>query len=122
MGDAADILFGTHGQMTTSSAIRLARRIEPYDPLWFEEPVPPDQIEGLGRVARATSIPVATGERLATRAEFHDVLRAGVSIVQPDIGRAGGVWETKKIAALAEAVIDQFSASPLSSIRLCDDR
>ena len=102
VGDAADILFGTHGQMTTSSAIRLARRIEPYDPLWFEEPVPPDQVDGLERVARATSIPVATGERLTTRAEFHDALRAGVSIVQPDIGRAGGVWETKKIALLAE--------------------
>lgn len=102
VGDRADILFGTHGQMTTSSAIRLAKRLEPYDPLWFEEPVPPDQGAGLTRVAEATSIPVATGERLTTRAEFHDVLRAGVSIVQPDIGRSGGIWETKKIAVMAE--------------------
>jgi len=95
-------LFGTHGQMTTSSAIRLARRLEPYDPLWFEEPCPPDQVEAIGKVAAATSIPVATGERLTTRVEFHQVLKAGVSILQPDIGRSGGVWETKKIAALAE--------------------
>jgi 2-dehydro-3-deoxyphosphogalactonate aldolase len=102
VGDRADILFGTHGQMTTSSAIRLARRLEPYDPLWFEEPCPPDQVEAIGKVAAATSIPVATGERLTTRVEFHQALKAGVSILQPDIGRSGGIWETKKIAVLAE--------------------
>ena len=102
VGDRADILFGTHGQMTTSSAIRLARRLEPYDPLWFEEPCPPDQIDAIGVVAHATSIPVATGERLTTRVEFHAALKAGVSILQPDIGRSGGVWETKKIAVMAE--------------------
>ena len=102
VGDRADILFGTHGQMTTSSAIRLARRLEPYDPLWFEEPCPPDQMEGIGRVAGSTTIPVATGERLTTRVEFHAALKAGVSILQPDIGRSGGIWETKKIACMAE--------------------
>jgi galactonate dehydratase len=102
VGDRADILFGTHGQMTTSSAIRLAKRIEPYDPLWFEEPCPPDQMEAIGKVAAATSIPVATGERLTTRVEFHQALKAGVSILQPDIGRSGGIWETKKIAVIAE--------------------
>jgi 2-dehydro-3-deoxyphosphogalactonate aldolase len=102
VGDRADILFGTHGQMTTSSAIRLAKKLEPYDPLWFEEPCPPDQMEAIGRVSAATAIPVATGERLTTRIEFHQALRQGVSILQPDIGRSGGVWETKKIAVIAE--------------------
>lgn len=102
VGDRADILFGTHGQMTTSSAIRLARRLEPFDPLWFEEPCPPDQMDAIGRVAHATSIPVAAGERLTTKEEFHRALRAGVSIVQPDIGRSGGIWETKKIAVITE--------------------
>ena len=102
VGDDADILFGTHGQMTTSSAIRLAKRLEPYDPLWFEEPCPPDQMDAIGKVAAATSIPVATGERLTTKIEFHQALKAGVSILQPDIGRSGGIWETKKFAALAE--------------------
>jgi len=106
VGDRADILFGTHGQMTTSSAIRLAMRLQPYDPLWFEEPCPPDQMEAIGKVAKATSIPVATGERLTTRLEFHHALRAGVSILQPDIGRSGGIWETRKIATMAE----QFNA------------
>ncbi|MFT5502591.1 MAG: galactonate dehydratase [Gammaproteobacteria bacterium] len=102
VGDRADILFGTHGQMTTSSAIRLARRLEPYDPLWYEEPCPPDQMDAIGKVAQATSIPIATGERLTTRVEFHQALKAGVSILQPDIGRSGGIWETKKIAVIAE--------------------
>lgn len=102
VGDRADILFGTHGQMTTSSAIRLAKRLEPFDPLWFEEPCPPDQMDAIGKVAAATSIPVATGERLTTRIEFHQALKAGVSILQPDIGRSGGIWETKKIAVIAE--------------------
>jgi galactonate dehydratase len=102
VGDRADILFGTHGQMTTSSAIRLARRLEPYDPLWYEEPCPPDQMDAIGKVAKATSIPVATGERLTTKIEFHQALQAGVSILQPDIGRSGGIWETKKIAMIAE--------------------
>ncbi|MFK7805616.1 MAG: mandelate racemase/muconate lactonizing enzyme family protein [Anaerolineae bacterium] len=102
VGDRADILFGTHGQCTTSSAIRLAKRIEKYDPLWFEEPCPPDQMDAIGRVAAATSIPVSTGERLTTKMEFHAALKAGVAILQPDIGRSGGVWETKKIATIAE--------------------
>ena len=102
VGDRADILLGTHGQMTTSSAIRLARRVEPYDPLWFEEPCPPDQMEAIGKVAAATSIPVATGERLTTKQEFFQALSAGVSIAQPDIGRSGGIWETKKIFVLSE--------------------
>lgn len=102
VGDRADILFGTHGQMTTSSAIRLARRLERYDPLWFEEPCPPDQMSAIAKVARSTSIPIATGERLTTRVEFHEALKAGVSILQPDIGRSGGIWETRKIAMIAE--------------------
>ncbi len=104
VGDRADILFGTHGQFTPAGAIRLGAAIEPFAPLWFEEPVPPDDIPGMAEVARAVRIPVATGERLCTRAEFGAVLRAGAAaIVQPALGRAGGLWETRKIAAMAEA-------------------
>ncbi len=109
IGDRADILFGTHGQMTTSSAIRLAKRLEKYDPLWLEEPCPPDQMAAIGRVAQSTTIPVATGERLTTKIEFHQALQAGVSILQPDIGRSGGIWETKKIATLAEVYNAQIA-------------
>ena len=103
VGEDADLLFGTHGQFTSSGAIRLAARLEPYDPLWFEEPVPPDDLAGMAHVVAATSIPVATGERLTTKTEFARVLEAGVRIVQPNLGRAGGILEGKKIASLAEA-------------------
>jgi len=103
VGTRADILFGTHGQFTAGGAIRLAKAIEPYDPLWFEEPVPPDMPEVMAQVARATSIPVATGERLTTRFEFGRVIEnRAASILQPDLGRSGGIFETKKIAAHAE--------------------
>ncbi len=104
VGDRADLLFGTHGQFTTAGAIRLGQALEPYAPLWFEEPVPPDNIAEMARVAQAVRIPIATGERLTTKAEFGAVLRAGAaSILQPALGRAGGIWEMKKVAALAEA-------------------
>ena len=63
VGDRCDLLFGTHGQFTTSGAIRLARRLEEFEPLWFEEPTPPELPEQMAVVARATSIPIATGER-----------------------------------------------------------
>jgi 2-dehydro-3-deoxyphosphogalactonate aldolase len=103
VGSKADLLFGTHGQMTAAGAIRLAHRIAPYDPLWFEEPVPPDAPEEMGKVARATRVPIAAGERLATKYDFARLLAAGgAAILQPNLGRVGGILEAKKIAALAE--------------------
>ncbi len=103
VGDRADLLFGTHGQFTPGGAIRLGQALEPYSPLWFEEPTPPDNHAAMAEVARAVRIPVATGERLTTKAEFTQVLRAGAAtILQPALGRAGGLWEGKKIATLAE--------------------
>ena len=103
VGNKADLLFGTHGQMTAAGAIRLARRLEPYDPLWLEEPVPPDAPEEMAKVARATSIPIATGERLATKYDFARLLAAGAAaILQLNLGRVGGLLEAKKIAGMAE--------------------
>ena len=103
VGNKADLLFGTHGQMTAAGAIRLARRLEPYDPLWFEEPVPPDAPEEMARVARGTRIPIAAGERLATKYDFARLLQAGsAAILQMNLGRVGGILEGKKIASMAE--------------------
>ena len=103
VGPQADLLFGTHGQFTPAGAIRMAKAIEPYDPLWFEEPVPPDAPAGMGKVAQATSVPIATGERLTTTSEFATALVNGAAILQPALGRAGGIWEARKIAVLAES-------------------
>ena len=103
VGTKADLLFGTHGQMTAAGAIRLAKRLEPFDPLWLEEPVPPDAPEEMAKVARATSIPIATGERLATKYDFARLLQAGsAAIFQLNLGRVGGLLEAKKIAGMAE--------------------
>ncbi|MEO0358767.1 MAG: mandelate racemase/muconate lactonizing enzyme family protein [Pseudomonadota bacterium] len=110
VGDKADLLFGTHGQFTTAGAIRLGKALEPYSPLWFEEPIPPDNVHEMAKVAAAVSIPVATGERLCTKAEFATVLRSGAAtILQPALGRAGGIWEAKKIATLAEVYNAQMA-------------
>lgn len=104
VGDRADLLFGTHGQFTAGGAIRIAQAIAPCRPLWFEEPVPPDDLFAAAEVARSVPVPVALGERLTTRAEFATALRLGAaSILQPATGRAGGIWEMRKIAVLAEA-------------------
>ena len=104
VGDKCDILFGTHGQMTFSSAVRLAKKLEKHDPLWFEEPVPPDNIDSMALVASKTSIPIATGERLSTKYEFAKVIeKKAASIIQFNLGRVGGILEAKKIAAIAEA-------------------
>ena len=103
VGDRADLLFGTHGQFSTPGAIRLGRELEPYNPLWYEEPIPPDNLLEFAEVARQVRIPLATGERLTTKTEFGMLLRAGgVKILQPALGRLGGIMEAKKVAAMAE--------------------
>lgn len=110
VGDRADLLFGTHGQFTTAGAIRLGQALEPYSPLWFEEPIPPDNVAQMAIVASKVRIPVATGERLTTKAEFAPVLRQGAAaILQPALGRAGGIWEMKKVAAMAEVYNAQMA-------------
>ena len=117
VGDRADLLFGTHGQFNVAGAVRLAQAIEPYGPLWYEEPIPPDNLLDFAEVQKAVRIPVATGERFTTKAEFATVLRTGgARILQPALGRAGGIWEGKKIAVIAEA----FTAQVLSLIHISE--
>ena len=110
VGGQVDLLVGTHGQMTPASAIRLARRLEKYDPLWFEEPTPPENARAMSQVARATSIPIATGERLSTKYDFARVLEEqAASILQMNLGRCGGILEAKKIAGMAETYYAQIA-------------
>ena len=110
VGTKADILIGTHGQITTASAIRLAKVLEPFDPLWFEEPVPPENTKEMAKVARSTTIPIATGERLSTVFDFTKLLEDGAAMfLQPDLGACGGISECKKIAAIAEGYYAQMA-------------
>jgi 2-dehydro-3-deoxyphosphogalactonate aldolase len=104
VGSKCDIILGTHGQMTTASAISYSKLLEKYSPLWFEEPIPYENIKELAKVCKSTSIPIAFGEHITTVYEFLRALEEGaVSIIQPDVGNCGGITQAKKIAAIAEA-------------------
>lgn len=104
VGDDLEVGIGTHGQFSTAGAIRAASIFEEYRPMWFEEPVPPEKVEEMARVAAQTSIPIAAGERLATKYEFMALLeKQAAGIIQVDVGQCGGILEAKKIAAIAEA-------------------
>jgi galactonate dehydratase len=99
-----DVAVDFHGRVHRAMAKRLVRALEPYSPLFLEEPVLPEHPEALREIARLTSVPIACGERLYTRWGFKDVLVSGaVDIVQPDLSHAGGILECRKIAAMAEA-------------------
>ena len=104
VGDQMEVGIGTHGQLTTYSAIRVASYLEEYHPFWFEEPVPPENVDEMARVAAHTSIPIASGERLVTKYEFSELLeKQAAQIIQLDVGQCGGILESKKIAGIAEA-------------------
>jgi L-alanine-DL-glutamate epimerase-like enolase superfamily enzyme len=104
IGPAVTLMVDANCAYRAYEAIRLAVRIEPYDIFWFEEPVMPDDYEGHRKVARATSIPVATGENEYTRYGFRDLIRNDcAAILNPDVKVVGGVTEFMKVVALAQA-------------------
>jgi len=102
-GEAMDIMVDLHGRTTAAMAIQYARVLEPYRPFFLEEPCQPEDWRGTARVARATPIPIASGERLCHRHEFLPLLEAGaIAVAQPDVCHAGGLTETRRIAALCD--------------------
>jgi galactonate dehydratase len=107
IGPDAELFIEMHGRFAVHTAIDLCHRLAPYRPGWFEEPVPPENTRALAEVRRAVAplgIPVAAGERLFTRFLFLDLFsERAVDIIQPDVCHAGGIAETRKIAATAEA-------------------
>lgn len=103
VGDDVDILLDMHGRVTPQMAIRYAQRFEEYEPFFMEEPVQAENPAAMAQVAQATSIPIATGERLFTRWGFREILETGAaSLLQPDTCHAGGISEVRRIAALGE--------------------
>ncbi len=102
-GDEMDIMVDLHGRTTAAMAIQYARVLEPYRPFFLEEPCQPEDPRGIARVARATPIPIAAGERLTHRHEFLHLLQAeAIAVAQPDVCHAGGLTETRRIAALCD--------------------
>jgi L-alanine-DL-glutamate epimerase-like enolase superfamily enzyme len=104
IGYDIDLMVDANSAFSASSAIRIGRKLEHYEVYWFEEPVPPDDLDGYIRVSHALDIPVSGSESLFGRYNFRDlIVKQAVDIVQPDIGRCGGISECQKIAAMAEA-------------------
>ncbi len=103
VGDGVDIAIDCHGRLSPAMARAAAKGLEPLSPMFLEEPCLPENPKALALVARSTTIPVATGERLFTRWGFREVLeRQAAAILQPDLCHCGGIMEGRKIAAMAE--------------------
>jgi galactonate dehydratase len=99
-----DLMIEAHSRFSVPTAIRLAERLEPFRPAWFEEPVPHHDIPALVEVARRSPIPVATGESFTSPADFADLMRhEAVGIYQPEPLFLGGLWRTRQVAAMADA-------------------
>src|SRR5207253_685651 len=104
VGPEVDILVEMHGRFNPATAIEIARQLEPFRPGWVEEPVPPENLAALKKAAEHIRIPVATGERIHTRHEFRELLELqAADVIQPDITHFGGILETKKLTAWADA-------------------
>ncbi|PSQ48404.1 galactonate dehydratase [Halobacteriales archaeon SW_6_65_15] len=104
VGDEVDVGVDFHGRVAKPMAKRLASALEPYEPMFVEEPVLPEHNDALPEIAAHTTIPIATGERMYSRWDFKQVLESqAVDVIQPDLSHAGGITEVRKIAAMAEA-------------------
>jgi L-alanine-DL-glutamate epimerase-like enolase superfamily enzyme len=104
IGPGVELMVDAHGSLEVPVAISLARALEPYDIAWFEEPVSPENHPGQAEVRRATRIPIASGEREFTRYGFQSLLmNNAIDVAQPDVARAGGFTEIRRIAALTSA-------------------
>jgi galactonate dehydratase len=103
LGDSIDIMVDCHGRHFPGNAVEFCKILAPYRPYFIEEPVPPENVDAMAEVRRLSPVPIATGERLVTRYEFRQVLeKQACHVIQPDLCHCGGLWEAKKIAAMAE--------------------
>jgi galactonate dehydratase len=121
VGDEVPIAIDGHGRLNPVNAMEMAKRIEPYGILFFEEAVLPESVDAMATLRRNAGVPIATGERLYTRYPFREYLVKGaVDVVQPDICTCGGIMEAFKIAAMADAFFATIAPhnplSPLSTV------
>jgi galactonate dehydratase len=103
VGNDVDIMVDCHGRHSIANAIEFCRVLAPYRPYFIEEPVPPENVDAMVEVRKASPVPIATGERRITRFEFRELFeKQACQVIQPDLCHCGGLWEAKKIAAMAE--------------------
>lgn len=117
-GDDFDIMIDAHGLLNPVMVLEYANAVEPFRPMFLEEPIQPEDLDMLEWLGKHTKIPLATGERLFTKFGFKDLItRHLVNYIQPDVVHAGGISECKKIAAMAEAnFIDVALHNPQSLV------
>ena len=120
VGKKVDIAIDFHGRVSPAMSIRLLKELEPYYPLFVEEPALPENVDEMVRISRSTTIPIAAGERLFTKWGFRELIeKQAVSVVQPDLCHCGGIFEARKIAAMAEVYHMQIAPhNPLGPISL----
>lgn len=103
VGDSVDLLIEGHGRFNIPTAIKIAKELEPFRPMFFEEPIPPDNLDALKEVRSKSPVAISAGERLYTRWDYKNMFDLmAADYIQPDISHAGGIMELKKIAAEAE--------------------
>lgn len=103
VGNSVDLLIEGHGRFDIPNAVKIARELEQFNPMLFEEPVPPDNLDALKQVKDKSPVAISAGERLYTRWDYRKMFDlAAADYIQPDISHAGGIMELKKIAAEAE--------------------
>jgi galactonate dehydratase len=119
-GDEAEFMFDAHGRLSPAMSIQLAKALEPIRLMFLEEPCLPENIDMLARIARSTSVPIATGERVFTKWGFREVLeKQAAAVIQPDLSHVGGIFEARKVAAMAEAYyVGVAPHCPLSAVSL----
>ena len=120
IGEAVDLAIDFHGRVTPANALRLIDALEPYHPMFIEEPVLPDNVDEMVDIARRTHVPLAAGERLFGRWGYRELIeKQAVRVLQPDLCHVGGIFEARKIAAMGE-VYHMYMAphNPLGPISL----
>jgi galactonate dehydratase len=103
VGEGVDIMVDCHGRHSLANALEFCRVLAPFRPYFVEEPVPPENVDVMAEVRKGSAVPIATGERRVTRYEFRELFeKQACHVIQPDLCHCGGLWEAKKIAAMAE--------------------
>ncbi|MFJ3078681.1 mandelate racemase/muconate lactonizing enzyme family protein [Streptomyces halstedii] len=103
IGPDTELMLEMHGRFSPATAVRIAREMAPFAPAWLEEPVPPENLKALAKVAEKVDQPIATGERIHDRIEFRELFESqAADVIQPDVGHIGGILEARKLAATAE--------------------
>jgi len=102
LGRERDVAIDFHGRFSRANARRVLPELEPFSPMFVEEPLVPDDRNGLRDVVTASRVPIATGERLYSRWDFQNAFESGIAVAQPDLSHAGGISEVRRIAAQAE--------------------